>query len=117
MFTGDYVAAFSSLEKIKQLDKNILCYPAHEYTTSNLRFTATIDENREYYADFAKYLVMKLANEQNSLPTLLDNELKYNLFLRCNEEYVQQIVGKKSGTDCSDELNCFIQLRELRNKF
>lgn len=117
VFTGDYVAAFTSLLKLKQLDKNILCYPAHEYTTSNIRFTTSVDSKREYYQDFAKYLVMKLASEQNSLPTLLENELKYNLFLRCDDKYVQQIVAAKSGADCSDELNCFIQLRELRNNF
>lgn len=117
VFTNDYLAAFTSLNKIKQLSPNTLCYPAHEYTANNLRFTTSIDHTSGFYTDLANYVVMRLSTVQNTLPTLLENELKYNLFLRCNEVDVQSIISRHSNAVINNELECFIVLRELRNKF
>ena len=117
VFTNDFVAMYNSLNKIKALPESTLCYPAHEYTANNLRFITSIDDNHAYYQDYAKYLVMKLTSLQNSLPTVLADELRYNLFLRCDEPHVWGIVSAKSGELISDEENCFVVLRQLRNAF
>lgn len=117
VFTDNYEAAHSSLCKIKQLSGNILCYPAHEYTANNLRFTSSIDDTPNYYAKYAKLLLMKLTTLQNSLPTTLENELKYNLFLRCDDVNIWKMVGLKSQQVINNEFDCFKQLRLLRNNF
>lgn len=117
VFTNDFIAAYESLCKIKQLDKNILCYPAHEYTANNLQFIMSIDHDTQYYQEFKNDLMTKLNSKQISLPTLLSTELSYNLFLRCENEYVWQVVARELGIKVSSELECFVGLRELRNKF
>lgn len=117
VFTNDFDAAYASLNTIKALDPRILCYPAHEYTANNLRFTSTLDKTPDYYTQFAKFVVMKLSSLQNSLPTLLSDELQYNLFLRCHDPLVWSLVAAASDEIIDSESNCFVALRKLRNNF
>lgn len=117
VFTNDFDAAYTSLNTIKALDPRILCYPAHEYTANNLRFTSRLDKTPDYYTQFAKFVVMKLSSLQNSLPTLLGDELQYNLFLRCHDPLVWSLVAAASDEIIDSEFNCFVALRKLRNNF
>lgn len=118
VFTNDFAAAYDSLMKIKALPAATLCYPAHEYTLNNLRFTTMFDQTQDYYVEFAGSVQMKLSSLQNnSLPTRLDGELKYNLFLRCNEVVIWQLVAEHIGEEITDEFSCFVALRNLRNNF
>lgn len=117
VFTNDFDAAYASLRNIKALDPAIRCYPAHEYTANNLRFTSVLDKTPDYYTQFAKFVVMKLSSLQNSLPTLLSDELQYNLFLRCHDPLVWSLVAAASDEIIDSEFNCFVALRKLRNNF
>jgi hydroxyacylglutathione hydrolase len=94
-----------------------LCYPAHEYTANNLRFCCSVDDNRDYYQEMANYLLMKLSTSGVSLPTMLETELKYNLFLRCHDPLVWKMVALKANSRIENEADCFVKLRELRNVF
>ena len=117
VFSGDYAAAYNSLNKLKQLPDNVLCYPAHEYTANNFRFTISIDNNDIYYQDIANYLLMRLSTTQMSLPTSFADEKKYNLFLRCQDPIVWRMVAEKLNQEVTNEFECFVKLRELRNNF
>lgn len=117
VFTGDYAAMHNSLNKIKVLSGEILCYPAHEYTTRNLDFTLSIDDNHAYYQPIISLIEQKLKNFGNSLPALLSDELKYNLFLRTADVQIWEKVSYKTGVEIKNDLDCFIQLRLLRNGF
>lgn len=117
VFTNDFAAAYDSLVKIKALPAATLCYPAHEYTLNNLRFTTMFDQTPDYYTKFAEEVQVKLTNLQNSLPTQLGGELKYNLFLRCDDVAVWQLVSESIGEEITDEFSCFVALRNLRNNF
>lgn len=118
VFTNDYQLMHDSLTKLKKLDNNVLCYPAHEYTLNNLRFTLELDnENQEYYADFTNKIDSKLFEKQNSLPTVLSDELKYNLFLRDNDARLWSVIGKKSESVITNGFEYFKQLRMIRNNF
>lgn len=117
VFTGDFVAMYNSLNKIKKLAPQVLCYPAHEYTTNNLRFTTSIDKNSGYYQDLANYILMQLTTTKMSLPTTIEQELEYNLFLRCQDSKVWTIVSEITKHPIANELECFIAIRELRNEF
>lgn len=117
VFTENYHAAYTSLCKLKELTDTILCYPAHEYTMNNLRFTSQIDPSSTDYSNYADFLLMKLTSLQISLPTLLADELKYNLFLRCNDPHVMNLVQIASQQAINNEFDCFKQLRILRNNF
>lgn len=117
VFTGDYAAMCNSLGKLKKLDPQILCYPAHEYTANNLRFTMSVDPNRAYYQDLGNYVLMQLTTNKMSLPVPLEQELKYNLFLRCDNPLLREVIGGVTKTQISNELDCFTQIRKLRNEF
>lgn len=118
VFTNDYQLMYNSLAKLKKLDADVLCYPAHEYTLNNLRFTLELDnENQGYYAEFINSTDSKLFEKQNSLPTLLSDELKYNLFLRDDDARLWTVVGKKSGSVITNGFEYFKQLRMIRNNF
>lgn len=118
VFTNDYQLMYDSLAKLKKLNNNVLCYPAHEYTLNNLRFTLELDnENQDYYAEFINKTDSKLFEKQNSLPTLLSDELKYNLFLRDDDARLWTVVGKKSESVIINGFEYFKQLRMIRNNF
>lgn len=118
VFTNDYQLMYNSLAKLKKLNNNVLCYPAHEYTLNNLRFTLELDnENQDYYAEFINKTDSKLFEKQNSLPTLLSDELKYNLFLRDDDARLWTVVGKKSESVITNGFEYFKQLRMIRNNF
>ncbi len=118
VFTNDYQLMYDSLAKLKKLNNNVLCYPAHEYTLNNLRFTLELDnENQDYYAEFINKTDSKLFEKQNSLPTLLSDELKYNLFLRDDDARLWTVVGKKSESVITNGFEYFKQLRMIRNNF
>lgn len=118
VFTNDYQLMYNSLAKLKKLDADVLCYPAHEYTLNNLRFTLELDnENHGYYAEFINSTDSKLFEKQNSLPTLLSDELKYNLFLRDDDSRLWTVVGKKSESVITNGFEYFKQLRMIRNNF
>lgn len=118
VFTNDYQLMYDSLTKLKKLENNVLCYPAHEYTLNNLRFTLELDdENQEHYAYFINKIDSKLFEKQNSLPTVLSDELKYNLFLRDSDARLWAVIGKKSKSVITNGFEYFKQLRMIRNNF
>jgi len=118
VFTGDYQVMYQSLAKLKQLPPEVKCYPAHEYTRTNLNFTLGLDnKNVEYYADLVTDINYKLATVGNSLPTTIGIELKYNLFLRDNEETLWQLIANHANADVNNGFDYFYNLRLIRNSF
>ena len=117
VFTLDFKAMYASLAKIKALDPQLLCYPAHEYTAKNLAFSESLEVNPAAYAAYRQQVLAKLAHWQNTLPTRLSDELRYNLFLRCEESSIWPTISRHSARPIFSGLECFTRLRELRNNF
>ncbi|MFN8770736.1 MAG: hydroxyacylglutathione hydrolase [Neisseriaceae bacterium] len=114
VFTGDYNLMYTSIVKIKNLYKsnnNVLIYPAHEYTLSNLRFGITIEPNNIDIINRIKQVEDIRSNNGITLPTNLELELKTNPFLRCN---LKQNVYK---SDYLNELEEFTQIRKRKDIF
>ena len=75
---------FSSLKKIKSLPKNTLIYCAHEYTKSNLLWALDIEpKNQNIYKKLVE-VEKKIALKELTIPCLLEEEMKINLFLRAD---------------------------------
>ncbi|MDQ5920720.1 MAG: hydroxyacylglutathione hydrolase [Pseudomonadota bacterium] len=139
VFTGDFAAMFNSLNRLSQLDPECYIYPGHEYTLKNLHFAQFIEPDNQLIRDRIKLEEDKLNKLGSTPPIKLAVELKTNPFLRCNEAEMVNRVNQINGDDCinftdnnnnthtasqqhsegidTNELRCFMRLRELRNNF
>lgn len=117
VFTGDYQAMFNSLNKLRQLDKNTLIYPGHEYTLKNLEFAKYLEpENQLILKRIAKDK-QKIKKSGVTLPCYLSEELITNPFFRHDDEIMVKVVSNLLGVKVNPGLETFIKLRELRNEF
>ena len=82
IFEGTYQQMFSSLERIKSLPKNTLIYCAHEYTKSNLLWALDLKPRDLALKNKLFEVEKKLSLNELTIPFLLDEEMKINLFLR-----------------------------------
>ena len=55
----------------------------------------------------------KLRSNQPTIPTTLGQEIKTNIFLRCNDHEIKHALGLKD----SSEVEVFSKLRDLKDSF
>ena len=84
IFEGTYIQMYNSLKRIKSLPQNTLIYCAHEYTKSNLLWALDIEPENQYIKKKYIEVEKKIALKELTLPCLLEEEMKINLFLRAN---------------------------------
>ncbi len=84
IFEGTYQQMYNSLEKIKSLPKNTLIYCAHEYTRSNLMWALNLEPENKYIKKKLIEVEKKIALKELTIPSLLEEEMKINLFLRAD---------------------------------
>lgn len=117
LFEGSAQQMYHSLCKLKQLPKDTLFYPAHEYTYNNLRFALQVEPNNP-----AIHQQLALANRCQqqgipSLPSTLITELACNPFLRCEQATIKASVETHCYQECSNENSVFEQLRLWKDRF
>lgn len=117
VFTGDFKAMFHSLNRLKQLNGECLIYPGHEYTLKNLNFAHFIEPQNKFLAHRIKKETDKWQSKNNTLPTLMKDELNTNPFLRCEEAPVIHSISEKIGRQVESGLDCFTQLRKLKDHY
>ena len=86
MFEGTLNEMFNSLKKINELSKNTIIYCGHEYTISNLNFLEKTLKKESAYLTIRNKINDDLNNNGKSVPFLLDDEQRYNLFLNQNSK-------------------------------
>lgn len=99
VFTEDYIAQYSSLQRLKTLPDNTLVYAGHENTLTNLEFAQEAFADNEDIQLALKQVQRLLESGLPTLPTALGQEKKINPFLL--------------ATDVED----FYQLRQRRDNF
>ncbi|ABV50255.1 Putative hydroxyacylglutathione hydrolase [Prochlorococcus marinus str. MIT 9215] len=82
IFEGTYQEMYSSLERIKSLPKNTLIYCAHEYTKANILWALNLRPKDQNIKNKFLEVEKKLSLNELTIPFLLDEEMKINLFLR-----------------------------------
>lgn len=117
VFTGDFTAMFNSLNQLKQLSENCLIYPGHEYTLKNLKFAQFIEPQNKFIANRIEMESHKWQLKNNTLPVLMKDELNTNPFFRCDEAPIIHSVSEKIGRPVEAGLDCFIQLRKLKDNY
>ena len=113
IFEGDYKQMLSSLNKIKELPKDTKIYCGHEYTYKNAEFCLKYDENNiNLKKKFEK--IKKLRSENlPTIPSSLEDELKSNIFLRCDKNELKIKLNMKNQED----FKVFKKVRDLKDHF
>mgnify|MGYP000293533700 CR=1 FL=1 len=81
LFEGTYEQMFESLNLLKKFPDPTQIYCGHEYTLTNARFLVEIepnDQNNKYYAT----IVEKLKSSGTTIPGRIEEEKRYNPFMR-----------------------------------
>ena len=99
IFEGTYEQMFNSLKKIKSLPKDTKIYCGHEYTLENSNFCKVYDSNNLKLQNKISQIKEKLNNGLPSIPTILDDEIQCNIFLKAKD------------------LKTFSKLRDLKDNF
>ena len=113
IFEGDHKQMLESLNKIKKLPKNTKIYCGHEYTYKNAEFCMKYDSNNKYLKE--KFEIIKKLRLDNlpTIPAILEDELKSNIFLRCDQNEVKIKLNMKNDED----YKVFRKVRDLKDSF
>jgi len=113
IFEGDHNQMLASLNKIKKLPKDTMIYCGHEYTYKNAEFCMKYDSNN---IDLKKIFekVKKLRSKNlPTIPSSLEDELKSNIFLRCDQNDLKIKLNMKNQED----FKVFRKVRDLKDSF
>ncbi len=113
VFEGTHEEMFNSLNKIKNLPTDTIIYCGHEYTKSNLNFCLKYDSKNNFLKEKKTDIQKKLSSNQPTIPTTLSQEIRTNIFLRCNDPEIKHTLGLKN----SSEVEVFSKLRDLKDSF
>ena len=113
IFEGTHKQMMESLNKIKNLPKETKIYCGHEYTYKNAEFCMKYDNKN---VDLEKHFEnVKNLRSKNlpTIPSLLSNEIKSNIFLRCDQNDLKAKLNMKNIED----YKVFKKVRDLKDVF
>src|SRR6201987_4358125 len=112
VFEGNHPMMWESLLKLRALPDDFKLYCGHEYTASNVKFALTVDTDNPALKARATEVAKLRADNKPTIPALLGEEKKANVFLRADEPSVAAGVRMKDrgAAEISGEL------RERKNK-
>src|ERR1700724_2356352 len=109
---GTYPMMWESLLKLRALPDDFKLYCGHEYTAANVKFALTIEPDNATLKARAEEVKRLRADSKPTIPTLLGEEKKANVFLRADEPSVAAGVRRK-GRGAAE---VFGEIRERKNK-
>ncbi len=112
VFEGSYPMMWESLLKLRALPDDFKLYCGHEYTSANVKFALTIEPENAALKARAEEVRRLRAENRPTVPTLLGEEKKANVFLRADDPSVAASVRMK-GRSAAE---VFGELRERKNK-
>jgi len=115
LFEGTYEDMHRALTKIKNLPKETMVYCAHEYTLDNIGFAKILDPNNLELLYREKEVTSILKDGGYSVPSLLDNELKINPFLRFDNKDIIKATQKHFNIKINNEAEVFKYIREWKD--
>ena len=113
VFEGTIKEMFLSINKIKSLPGDTKIYCGHEYTKQNLDFCLKFDKNNQFLIKKLDWVKERNDNRMPTIPTTLEEEVKTNIFLRCDNSSIKNILNMNNS---SDE-QIFEKLRSLKDQF
>ena len=112
VFEGTYPMMWESLLRLRALPDDFKLYCGHEYTAANVKFALTVEPDNPALKARAEEVKRLRAENKPTVPTLLGEEKKANVFLRADEPSVAAGVRMKDRS----AVEVFGELRERKNK-
>ena len=112
VFEGNYPTMWESLLKLRALPDDFRLYCGHEYTASNVKFALNVEPDNAALRARAEEVTRLRAAGKPTIPSLLGEEKKANVFLRADDPSVA-IKLRMKGASAAD---VFGELRERKNK-
>src|ERR1700758_1412587 len=112
VFEGNAPMMWESLLKLRALPDDFQLYCGHEYTAANVKFALTIEPDNQVLQARAEQVKRLRSENKPTVPTLLGEEKKANVFLRADDPVVAASVRMKDRSPAE----IFGELRERKNK-
>ena len=112
VFEGNYPMMWESLLKLRVLPDDFRLYCGHEYTASNVRFALSVDPDNPALKARAEEVARLRADNKPTIPSLLGEEKKANVFLRADDPLIAARLHMKGASAAA----VFGELRERKNK-
>jgi hydroxyacylglutathione hydrolase len=112
VFEGTYPMMWDSLLKLRALPDDFKLYCGHEYTASNVKFALTVEPDNAALQSRAAEVARLRAENKPTIPSLLGDEKRANVFLRADEPSVATKLHMRGA----DAAAVFGELRERKNK-
>ncbi|WP_174874714.1 hydroxyacylglutathione hydrolase [Vogesella oryzae] len=117
IFDGTPAQLHQSLQQLAALPDDTLCYPAHEYTLSNLQFALALEpDNPALQARWQQDQASR-NSLRPTLPSSMALEKATNPFLRTGSKDIAAAARQYCGRDLAGDEAIFATLREWKNHF
>tara|TARA_Y100000590_G_scaffold302373_1_gene340874 strand:- start:83 stop:844 length:762 start_codon:yes stop_codon:yes gene_type:complete len=113
IFEGDHKQMLNSLNIIKKLPEETKIYCGHEYTYKNAEFCIKYDSDNLNLKNYFEKIKKLRAKNLPTIPTSLKEELKSNIFLRCDQNDMKIKLNMKNEED----IKVFRKVRDLKDSF
>ena len=115
LFEGTATQMYQSLKKIDALPDDTLICCAHEYTLANMKFALSILPHDSFINEYYRKVNELRVKKQMTLPVILKNERRNNLFLRTEDIDLINEINKKTILQQPEER--FAWLRSKKDTF
>jgi hydroxyacylglutathione hydrolase len=116
VFEGTTVQMRASLEKLSVLPSDTRIYCAHEYTLANLAFAQMVEPDNAALAAFVATCQDKRARDIPTVPSVLEEEHRYNPFLRWSSNAIRQTLIDTGRLQEDSPDGVFSAVREWKNQ-
>ncbi len=117
IFEGTPEQMYRSLQKLAALPGETSIYCAHEYTIANLRFAVEVEPGNQHLQRRLAAAEETRAKGLPTVPSILDEELSTNPFLRCDVPEVVASAEKQAGRSFSSPIEVFAVIRAWKDKW
>ncbi len=115
LFEGTPAQMYQSFQKINALPEDTLICCAHEYTLANMKFARHVLPQDVAIQDYYRKVNELRAKNQKTLPGILKNERKINLFLRTDDVDLINKINEETNMQQPEEF--FAWLRAKKDNF
>lgn len=115
LFEGSPAQMLTSLQRLASLPATTLIYCAHEYTQANLAFARLVEPGNVRLLQRQESVQQLRRQGRPSVPSVLQDELDTNPFLRTGVEAVRQTAGDFASRPLGSNEDVFAVIRRWKD--